>query len=217
MEIEKQPFTPLAKWLMGLWILGGGVSLLLLDKSSVVLALNQVHNPLTDRLMVAWTFLGDGLMFAVALLFLILFVRIYHVLPLLTAVIIQTVLVHLGKRVIFKGAPRPKAWLEQPELLHYVEGVKVHLYNSFPSGHTATAFTLALLVMMFHRRTWSTLLAFVLAAGVGVSRMYLVLHFWEDVIVGSVVSVLTLLATWALFYRGEPGWARKGLWSRKVF
>ncbi|HAA16787.1 MAG TPA: hypothetical protein DCE41_35775 [Cytophagales bacterium] len=217
MEIEKQPLTPLARFLMALWVVGGGISLIFLDKGTVVLALNAVHRPALDRLMVAWTFLGDGLMFAVALVFLVLFVRVYHVLPLLFAVVIQTVLVHLGKRAIFKGAPRPKAWLEQPELLNYVEGVKVHLFNSFPSGHTATAFTLALFVMVLHRRVWSTTLAFVLAAGVGVSRMYLVLHFWEDVIVGSAVALLTILVTWAVFYRGYPGWANKAIWGRKVF
>ena len=65
------------------------------------------------------------------------------------------------------------------------------LYDSFPSGHTATAFSLATVVaLQYRRRPWVPILAYTIAAGVGLSRVTMDRHWMSDVFVGAVVGHL---------------------------
>ena len=65
------------------------------------------------------------------------------------------------------------------------------LYDSFPSGHSATAFSVATVVAMQYRhRPWVPVLAYTIAAGVGLSRVTMDRHWMSDVFVGAVVGHL---------------------------
>jgi membrane-associated phospholipid phosphatase len=65
------------------------------------------------------------------------------------------------------------------------------LYNSFPSGHTATAFSLATVVALQYRHpAWVPVLAYTIAAGVGLTRVTMDRHWMSDVVVGAVVGHL---------------------------
>jgi len=65
------------------------------------------------------------------------------------------------------------------------------LYDSFPSGHAATAFSLATVVaLQYHHRPWVPVLAYTIAAGVGLSRVTMDRHWMSDVFVGAVVGHL---------------------------
>jgi membrane-associated phospholipid phosphatase len=76
-------------------------------------------------------------------------------------------------------------------LIHKIEGVPVHRQHSFPSGHTSTAFTVALLLAaIMKRKIWSYILPMV-AFLVGYSRVYLAQHFVTDVTVGMLVGILS--------------------------
>lgn len=78
-------------------------------------------------------------------------------------------------------------------LIHYVKGVTIHSINSFPSGHTGTAFTYALLIGLFTKTKFWVLPAFVGAILVGYSRIYLGQHFPLDVGAGILVAFSTML------------------------
>jgi undecaprenyl-diphosphatase len=58
---------------------------------------------------------------------------------------------------------------------------------SFPSGHTMTAFSIALVVSYFYPGLEAPL--FFLALSIGVSRVVLGMHFLSDVLAGAVLGV----------------------------
>jgi membrane-associated phospholipid phosphatase len=85
---------------------------------------------------------------------------------------------------------------------------------SFPSGHAATAFAAATAVGVLHPRLRAPLL--LLAGMVALSRVYLGVHFWSDVLVGSLLGVAVGLAAARLFQQDRrepqerersPGWS----------
>ncbi|MEZ5029960.1 MAG: phosphatase PAP2 family protein [Saprospiraceae bacterium] len=111
----------------------------------------------------------------------------------LTGVIV-TVVSFLTK-MLFRS-PRPGFFLHDPNFadqIILVDGITpLSGLTSFPSGHTMGAFALATFTICFFR--WSRsgwwVVLFVLAVIVGISRMYLVMHFLKDVLLGSVMGVL---------------------------
>ncbi len=106
--------------------------------------------------------------------------------------LISTLLTQIPKNFIWAKVGRPLASNIAPEQIHTVKGVEVHFWNSFPSGHTATAFTLFLLtVYLFPKRT-VLMIGFLYAIACGYSRIYLGQHFPLDVAGGIIVAIITL-------------------------
>jgi membrane-associated phospholipid phosphatase len=67
--------------------------------------------------------------------------------------------------------------------------------TSFPSGHSATAFAAAIVVGAAYPRLRLPLLT--LAGLVALSRVYLGMHYWSDVLAGSLLGVaIGLTAVW---------------------
>ena len=47
------------------------------------------------------------------------------------------------KKIVFNGSPRPLKYFEHSTFqYHIIKGLDIHSYNSFPSGHTTTAFAM---------------------------------------------------------------------------
>jgi membrane-associated phospholipid phosphatase len=65
--------------------------------------------------------------------------------------------------------------------------------TSFPSGHSATAFATAIVVGFAYPRLRLPLLA--LATLVALSRVYLGMHYWSDVLAGSLLGAAIGLTT----------------------
>jgi undecaprenyl-diphosphatase len=96
-----------------------------------------------------------------------------------------------GLTVLLKElTDRPRPPLADPTV-HALIGIPDS--SSFPSGHAATAFAAATAVGLLHPRLRAPLLA--LAAMVALSRVYLGVHYWSDVLVGSLLGTAVGLTT----------------------
>ena len=67
-----------------------------------------------------------------------------------------------------------------------------HCCESFPSGHTASAFAGAMFIQQRYGYKYG-IPSLILASFVGYSRVYAKKHFWEDVIAGALISTLSNL------------------------
>lgn len=89
------------------------------------------------------------------------------------------VLVSVGLKNIFL-LPRPmEVFKEFTSQIHLVEGLKIAYWQSFPSGHTMTAFAFASICMFVLKNKYWSILALVLAMAVAYSRVYLFSIFRE--------------------------------------
>jgi len=164
------------------------------SKGQLELLINQNHYPFLDLFFKYVTHLGDGITLAILMIFLLL--RNYS-LAIIAAfsIVIQSLLVSLLKRWIFKGLERPLAFFDESVSLNLVDGVDVHSFNTFPSGHTATGFALMALIFVVLKNRGVILSTFIfcLAFCVGFSRVYLVQHFVIDVYFGAILGILSVV------------------------
>ena len=71
--------------------------------------------------------------------------------------------------------------------------------TSFPSGHTITAFSLAAAVSILFPRL--SILAFVAAVSIGISRILITSHYLSDVIAGAGIGILSTMIVKYIFDR----------------
>ena len=166
-----------------------------IPKGTLELVINANQTDFLNVFFKYITHLGDGLLLALLLVSL-LFVSYSWSIITAFSIAVQAILVSLFKRWIFKGLERPLAFFGDDVQLNLVEGVDVHSSNTFPSGHTASAFTLfTLLCLVFHHRTLLISLFWVmLALFVGLSRVYLMQHFLIDAYFGAIFGVISVFA-----------------------
>ena len=161
------------------------------------LIVNEWNSPMTDVFFKYVTHLGDGAIFALVILIL-LFVKIRWAFYELFAALMTLIFVFITKQLIFKGAPRPTSFFDNSETLHLVEGVKMHTMNSFPSGHTITAFAIFIILAMVVKKQYLKVLFTLTAILAGFSRVYLSQHFLEDIFLGALIGVAIALLSCAL-------------------
>ncbi len=73
-------------------------------------------------------------------------------------------------------------------------------YGSFPSGHTANAATIALVVWVLFPRVWTAILGALWVLAMALSRTFLSVHWATDTLGGALVGagVVLVLAAWLL-------------------
>ncbi|WP_442266855.1 phosphatase PAP2 family protein [Tenacibaculum sp. ZS6-P6] len=171
---------------------------ILYNKADLHLKLNKYHSSFFDVFFKYSTFLGDGVMFAV-LAFIFLFVKRKMTLVFVVGGLLTLVITHFFKKIIFKGVPRPAEFLGL-ENLHLINGVKMAFWNSFPSGHTMTAFTIFAILCLYFRKCVSQYVWILLAIIAGISRVYLSQHFLMDIFVGSILGIVIGFVSMSLFF-----------------
>ncbi len=180
--------------LFGILLVAAAWLALLIPKGELEWIINQNHTPAMDFLFKYLTWLGDGIVMAFLIIGLLFYNYRLTVLASFSA-ILQAIFISLFKRWLFAGLERPLAFFDHDQALNFVEGVDVHTTNSFPSGHTTTAFALfALLFIIINKN--DILIAGMLLLGavlVGFSRVYLLQHFVIDVYFGALFGILSVI------------------------
>lgn len=185
------------------------------SKQELFLWVNGHHTPLSDCFFYYYTDFGDGITFLV-IAAICLFIRYKYSVYALLIYLTTSQVTQFFKRVVFSDEPRPKKFFEATgEQLHMLDGIQVHSMMSFPSGHSTTAFAIALfLTLTVKNKYWSPVFL-LLAIMAGYSRLYVAQHFFADVVMGSVIGVFVGLITYVLLERSAL--ANKPWMNKKLF
>ena len=157
-------------------------------KENSFLYINQYYSPSMDYVFRFWTYLGDGLIWIPLFGYVLLFKRDYLV-AVLSGLIICTILTQFLKKVVFPEDFRPIVLLS--DRVRTIPGYFMNRAHSFPSGHTSTAFTLALLMSFIVRKDIWVYFFPLIAFFVGYSRVYLAQHFVTDVFAGMLTGIVS--------------------------
>jgi undecaprenyl-diphosphatase len=156
-------------------------------------ALNSHTLPEYHWFFSALTWLGDAGLWLIILAGCMLVSRWQKIAAVLFIVLAFSVVINTDiKHIVQRNRP------EGVSIIGYFTGTSY----SFPSGHTQTAFVLATVLVAFLERRYC-LITYMLAIGVGMSRMYLGVHYFTDAVAGAVTGTLIgILALYALYGLG---------------
>lgn len=184
-----------------------GLALLYIPKGELHLLLCDRHTPARDIFFRYYTHVAEWFPYVVCIAVL-LFGRIGDGVFASSAMLLSALSTQVIKHIV--NAPRPVIWFgnNMPEInLPLVEGVKMNLWFSFPSGHTTNFFALAFVVGILMSQKWPMyggliqVVLFVLATLGGYSRIYLSQHFSADVFAGVIVGVSITILCYVVFDR----------------
>ena len=179
--------------------------------------INSHNNLWGDWFFYATTQLGEGWFWA-AIIILFLFIGFEKALILGASLLLSTLISSSTK--LYFDTIRPIGFFEKEKLTwHFVDGVSINLHQSFPSGHTTTAFAIFMMLTLFVKnKKWGFLLV-ILAWLTGYSRTYLFQHFPVDVLAGSLIGVFSSVLVYFLLMRRyekvPQKWHGRNLLNRK--
>jgi len=204
-NIVKKNLSFFLVWILLIFL--GSAFILVYPKPEFFIILNKFHIRPLDYFFRMVTFLGDGIFIIITALFFFLKKNRALSFMIISSYLISGIVVKALKN--FFPVPRPAMYFQLNNISYtnFLDGVTLHNYYSFPSGHTASAFALvASVAMVSTNKKWGGLLA-ISAAIIGYSRIYLGQHFPEDVVagmaIGAISSVICFVFLWKLFCKWE--------------
>jgi membrane-associated phospholipid phosphatase len=204
-----------------IFLISGGILLANMEQGDDIRFFSEHRSLMTNSFFIWITKVGEGLTYIFLMVFFLLIRYRYSVLVLVAGALAMGVSFIL--KITFSH-PRPSVYFrEKGELdeLNIVEGV--HLISghmSFPSGHTTSAFVLfGLLALLFARKWYWNASLFFLALLIGISRIYLVQHFFKDVYTGAITGVFLAVLVYGInerFPYNDSRWIdRSLLWKKR--
>lgn len=158
-------------------------------------ALQNIHNPVLDKIMIVLSTIGDAGLFWIGVAILLICMKKYRkcglqvaVAMLLTFIVGNLIL----KNMIHRDRP---CWIDPSITLL----VKSPSDFSFPSGHSMNGFTASVSILLCDKKLGIP--AVILAAAIAFSRLYNFVHFPTDVIAGIVIGIVSALFVNYLFQR----------------
>lgn len=172
------------------------------------LIVNQYNSYFQDIFYKYFTNVGDGLFAVLILLILLFLVKIRVFFIGLFSFLLSGLVCQLMKKIFFVNQLRPTKFFSS-EQLHFVEGVVLRTNNSFPSGHSTTAFAIFLLLAYVFKNKHYQIIFAVIACLTAYSRVYLSQHFFSDVAAGGLIGIGSFLISYSVFISIRIKWLDK--------
>ncbi len=172
-------------------------SLLQLD-GRLLVAIQGLHTAWLDPIVSIYTKLGDaGILFIALSLAMLLYKPTRKAGALaLCAMILGLLVTNVTIKPLVE---RARPWLDWP----IVPLVTEKDPNSFPSGHTCAAFAAGMIWLRALPWRWGRITAVVIAVLMGLSRLYVGVHYPTDVLAGGVIGALCAWVVWRAYQAYE--------------
>ena len=193
-----------------------GSLLFIPEKGALTIWINERRTDFGDWFFVLITNLGYGWAFVVACTFLMM-IRLRFAAMMAVSGVLTAIFSAFLKNVVFPDAPRPPKFFMGVHDLHFIDGVKILNEHSFPSGHAMAAFAVfGMLAFITRKNIWG-ILFFLIACLVGLSRIYLLKHFYDDVYAGAIIGSVISILVYRIVSPVTAGWMDKSvLWLRNT-
>ena len=155
-------------------------------------ALQELHHPILDKIMICITTLGNGGVFWICLglvLAIVARTRKCGICMLLSMALTFV----LGNLILKNVVARPRPFTIATEIVLKIPQPGEY---SFPSGHTMNSFTAATTLFLFYKKPG--ILALILAVLIAFSRMYLFVHYPTDILAGMILGIVDALLIFRL-------------------
>ena len=162
-----------------------------------------VGNPAADTFYKYFTHVGDGI-FAVIIGVLLLFKNVREGMFVLISYAIAGSTASLIKWS--ENYTRPHhvfSYYKKHMTIRYVEGVEMLGENSFPSGHSTTAFVLFTSLALITKNQFLKIVFLIIAINAAFSRTYLSQHWLVDITAGSLIGLTYATIIYFAFYNNS--------------
>lgn len=188
------------------------------SKGELILLINRAHGSLGNLVFTRLSSIGNALsiFFFLAIVLWKYNLKILYFFVL--SFLLESLVIIVAKNLFFSHVPRPYLFFEAQgvlEQINFVEGIKVNKRRAFPSGHTAYSFCMAAFFAFKLNKKYISIFLAILAAFVGMSRMYLVQHFFVDVFAGALIGVGATSIAYFLVFNTEKKWYKKRIFPKK--
>ncbi len=157
----------------------------------LLVAIQGLHTAWLDPIVACYTKLGDA-----GLLWIVLSLAMLFYKPTRKAGLLSLAAMILGL-LVTNITIKPLVERARPWLLWPIDPLVVEKDpNSFPSGHTCAAFAAGMIWLRALPWKWGRIAAPVLAVLMGLSRLYVGVHYPTDVLAGAVIGVVCAWAAW---------------------
>lgn len=193
LNIRQYRYGAIISSVIALAILAASFSI---GKNEFFLMLNGDLGSFADYFFAIFTNAGDASLWLAVLLIVLFVLKQKKLWPLLVSgFAISTILTQVCKYFIVPNELRPYKAIPDKAAIHHVLFVQPLSISSFPSGHTATAFSIYLIFCLLLPGRWWLYIGLLYGLLVGYSRIYLAQHFPLDVAAGIIVAVITVAAS----------------------
>jgi membrane-associated phospholipid phosphatase len=191
-------------------VAGCCIFLLNFSKADIHLWINRHYSPFADIFFKYYTHIGAGLV-ALCFSLILVFWKYGYAIFVFSSYLFSSIIVQIIKRGFFPYVMRPTTFFSGKADLHIVSGMEPNVMQSFPSGHSATAFAFFLALSLITKNKWFQIAFLICALLVGYSRIYLSEHFLIDVFTGSLIGVITTLVVYYIYEKNQRDWMNRSL------
>lgn len=163
---------------------------------NLLLAIQQLHIDWLNPIVAVFTQMGDvGLLWIICSALMLCWkpTRKAGALALM-ALVLGALCTNLTIKPLVE---RARPWVDLPILPLVAEDDP----HSFPSGHTCAAFAAGMIWMRTLPWKWTRVFGVVMAVCMGLSRLYVGVHYPSDVLVGALVGSFCAWVVWSVYRR----------------